>query len=71
MKIALIIYAIVAFVYFIVQVYYSYKDKYKIENTIYGTKATVRWGSIIFGVIFWPIDILINVIKAIAYLNSK
>lgn len=71
MKIALIIYAIVAFVYFVLETYFSYKDKYRIERTTYGAKIDIRWLRIIFAAIFWPIDILITIIKKIAYRNSK
>lgn len=70
MEITLIIYACFAVIWFIVQVYSSYKDKYKFEQLIQlgiiKGKCKIRWVSIIFGTIFWPIDIIICFIKAIS-----
>lgn len=76
MKTALIIYACIAIVWFIIVVYSSYKDKYRLErnyNEIIGinAKVTVDWAKIILGTIFWPIDMLIYLIKTIAMKNSR
>mgnify|MGYP001859422426 CR=1 FL=1 len=70
MKIALIVYVCIAVVWFIAVVYSSYRDKYWFERN-FEIKATIRWGKIIFGTIFWPIDMLIYLIKAIAMKNSR
>ena len=70
MKIALIVYVCVAIVWFIAVVYSSYKNKYRIERN-FSIKAIVQWGKIILGVIFWPVDILICLIKGIAMINSR
>lgn len=71
MRIVLIIYGIVAFIYFVAEIYFSYKEKYRIERTTCGAKVDIRWWEIIFGAIFWPIDIFIAVIKTIAQRNKK
>lgn len=71
MKIVLIIYGIVAFIFFVAEIYFSYKEKYRIERTTYRVKVDICWWGIIFGAIFWPINILIGVIKIIAQRNSK
>lgn len=75
MKIALIVYACFAAIWFIAQVYSSYKDKYKFERQtqlgIIKGKCEIRWLSIIFGAIFWPIDMLICLIKIVAMKNSR
>lgn len=77
MKILLIIYACIAIIWFIAQVYCSYIVKYKFEQLerrirfdITQRKFTIYWQKIIFGAVFWPIDILVSLIKAIAMKNS-
>lgn len=71
MKIVLIIYGIVAFIFFVAEIYFSYKEKYRIERTTRGVKVDICWWRIIFGAIFWPINILIGAIKTIAQRNSR
>ena len=71
--IALIVYAIIGIIWFIAEVYFSYKDMYRI-NRLYsftGVKASVAWNRIILGSIFWPIDIIVGVIRKIAWYRSK
>lgn len=75
MKIALIVYVCIAIVWFIVQAYSSYKRKYEFERQcqlgIIQGKFTIYWWLIIISTIFWPIDILICLIKGIAMKNSR
>lgn len=71
--IALIIYIAIAIIWFVAEVYYSYKSMYKINKALgyLGVKASVAWNKIILGSIFWPIDIIVGVIRKIAWYRSK
>lgn len=71
--IALIIYIAVAIIWLIAEIYHSYKSMYKINRVLgyLGVKASVTWYKIILGSIFWPIDIIIGIIRKVAWKRSK
>ena len=69
MKIALIVYGIGAFIWFIVQTYANYKEKYMLEKIF--TKVTIKWGQVILKTIFWPVHILIVIIEKIVKISNQ